>query len=337
MTKISNDTRYGYAIGQVRVREGLLFDRNRYEQLIAAENEEHFLRILANSPYSQFPKSNVEEILNDAHNENFLFLRKYCRDKSVLDLFSFQEDLHNLKLFIKAKIGQAPSPELYLSPFGTISIPVLNALSEAFVRKETDLLSTIGIEDFWRTAILKAKTVYETTNEPKLLDCELDKATLGHLCELAKVNDFLYGYFQKKVDLTNIEILLRIRFFQDKESLLTEALIPGGTIELDFLKELFFDLIERISEKFALTQYGTVVADGMNYLINNKSFIRFERLATEHLLSFLSKARFFTFGYEPLIGYFLFKENEIKNLRKLFQGLRMRVNKEMLRETIAYV
>lgn len=323
-------------IGRVRAREALLFDVNRYEQLIAAENEENFLRVLANSPYGEFQRPNAQEILNEAWWENFWFLKKYCFDQPVLFLFQYREDLHNLKLLIKAQITKARAPESFISPFGIIPLSVLNEISQAFSEKDSGQLNQIKIPEVFKKGIVQAKIAYDSTNEPKLLDCALDKAVMTNLLAFAQINQFLYTYFQKRIDLENIRTFLRIRFFQEKESLFAAAFIPGGTIKLTFFSEIFSDLMEMVIERFALSPYGLLIVDGINYLLNNKSFVRLERLATEHLLTYLRRARFFTFGFEPLISYFLFKENEINNLRKILQGLRQKVERTLIRENIAY-
>jgi len=347
IVKNSDDKRYGFVIGRVRAREATLFDHNRYEQLVACENEEDFLRILTNSPYGEFQKLTGDEILNDATMENFWFLKKYCLDPSVLSLFQYRCDLSNLKLFIKAALVEstlrqedptraATSPELFLLPFGTIPIPMLKEISQAFLEKEISQLTRIKIPDFFQEGIVQAKIVYDATNDPKLLDCAIDKAVLINLRNLAQISQFLYTYFQTMIDLENIRTFFRIRYFSKNESLFMQGYIPGGTIKLAFFLEIFPDPMEMMIERFALTPYSRLIADGVNYLLNNKSFARLERLVSEHLLAYLRQTAFFTFGFEPLVSYFLFKENEIKNLRKILQGLRQKVDKALIRENIAY-
>lgn len=333
------DSRYGFAIGRIRCREALLFDQNRYEQLIACENEEDFLRILlGQSPYAEFQKTTVDELLNDAGVENFWFFKKYCLDLPVLNLILHREDLHNLKLILKAKLSSQPLPEM-LSPFGSIPPTCLSEISQGFISNDLDSLNKLLTKEFpdsIRKGLSEAKIAYEATKAPEVIDYTLDKAVMNYSLELAKISEFLFTYYQYQIDLENIRTMLRVRFFQIPVSVFNEAYIPQGTIKSNYFTEQFAGPLEMILERFALTQYRAVIVEGVNYLINNHSFTRFERLATEFLLSYLRRARFFTFGFEPLFSYFLMKENEIKNLRKIHQGIKMKISQAEKRESITY-
>ncbi len=48
------------------------------------------------------------------------------------------------------------------------------------------------------------------------------------------------------------------------------------------------------------------------------AFVRMERHGREMELRFLRQTRYATFGYEPLVAFFLMSENELRNLRLLY-------------------
>jgi V/A-type H+-transporting ATPase subunit C len=45
-----------------------------------------------------------------------------------------------------------------------------------------------------------------------------------------------------------------------------------------------------------------------------------EKLSDNYIMAYVRKALFTAFGLEPLIGYLIAKENEIKNLRIIMVG-----------------
>ncbi|MDH5185533.1 MAG: V-type ATPase subunit [candidate division WOR-3 bacterium] len=336
MEKTSEDNRYSFVTGRVRAREAMLFDRTRYEQFVAAEDEETLLKHLANSPYAQFQKASTQEILNDARNENFQFLKKYCLDNSVLNLFMHREDLHNLKLLLKTELAKAAQPEIFISSFGAIPVVVLKETIQTALAKEGSVFWRMRIPEFIKKGTAQAIAAFETFNDPALVDIEIDKAAMTYLIALAQISGFLHAFYQHRIDLENIRTFLRVMISKEERNLFNQAFIPGGIIKFSYFPELPTDSADAVIERFSFTPYRFVVNDGVQYLMNNKSFQRFERLAAEYLLIFLRRARYFTFGFEPLVGYFLYKENEIINLGKIYQGIMSKANKDQIRESLAY-
>lgn len=336
MIKTGENIQYSFVIGKIRAREASLFDRNRYEQFIAAEDGEILSKNLANSPYAEFQKSTIEEVLNESRIENIQFLKKYCIDRTILDVFMLREDMHNLKLLLKTEIVKISGSEYFISSFGTIPVAILKEMIQIYLAKEETGFWRLRIPEFIKKGIAQAISVFEITNDPTLVDVEIDKSALSHIFTLAQISEFLKTFYQQKIDLENIRTFLRIMIFKEESSLFSQAFIPGGLYKLSYFKELPTDSADAVIERFSFTPYRFVVNDGVQYLMNNHSFLRFERLASEHLLLYLRRARYLTFGFEPLIGYFLYKENEIRNLSKIYHGIISKANKDLIRESIAY-
>lgn len=336
MIKTGENTQYSFAIGRIRAREALLFDRNRYEQFIAADEVETLFKNLANSPYAEFQKATIEEILNEARKENIQFLQKYCIDRTIFNIIMLQEDIHNLKLLLKTELAKTAESEIYISSFGTIPVAILKEMIQTFIAKEESVFWRMRLPGFIKNGIVQAISAFDTTNDPTLLDVEIDKAAMTYIFTLTQISEFLNKLYQHKIDLENIRTFLRIMIFKEESGLFSQAFIPGGSYKLSYFKELPTESLDAIIERFYFTPYRFVVNDGVQYLLNNYSFLRYERLAAEHLLLFLRRARYFTFGFEPLIGYFLYKENEIRNLGKIYHGIISKANKDQIRESIAY-
>jgi len=76
------------------------------------------------------------------------------------------------------------------------------------------------------------------------------------------------------------------------------------------------------------------VKSGVEDWKRSGSFSHLEKLFDDHLLSFVKKAKYITFGIEPLIGYLVAKEMEVKNLRTIMVGKFNRLSQEIIKERL---
>ena len=85
------------------------------------------------------------------------------------------------------------------------------------------------------------------------------------------------------------------------------------------------------------TPYQSCIEEGVVYLINRQSFLRLERLIQEHKQKILIQTRYATFGYEPLVAYYLLKDMEIRNLRKIYYGIMEKTPVDQIWESVACI
>lgn len=122
---------------------------------------------------------------------------------------------------------------------------------------------------------------------------------------------FLVGYLRHRLDWINIILYLRIKEYIRKAELLKDNFFAGGFVPAaiyskgltaataDFLKEL--------------SRYGYVLPSSIDLSLA-------EKYAEDFLMRFLKPAKYEGFGYEPLFGYFVGKQREVKNLRLILFG-----------------
>lgn len=158
-------------------------------------------------------------------------------------------------------------------------------------------------------------------------------------------NEFLNEYFSVTVDLENLRSFIRTKHLLEKakpemsalRKLFLKTYLKNGKITEQTFTELLvepWDVIIRWSEN---TPYRKCLAEGIDYLLTKKSFLRLERLIEEEKQKVLIKTRYVTFGYEPLVAFYLFKDNEIKNLRKIFYGIIEKTPQGQIRESISCI
>lgn len=171
----------------------------------------------------------------------------------------------------------------------------------------------------------KAKTDYATTCDPLKIDLPLDRACFADMLSAAeKTGDgFTVDFVKTKIDMTNVMMLVRIVGMGKSgtaEGLISDALIDGGYISLDELKETVQseeaetpDMIARIAA-LASKRYPTV-AEAFSLGSEN-----FENACDSLIEAKLQEARYIPFGI-PIVLTFLCKlEYEIKNVRIILAG-----------------
>ncbi len=158
-------------------------------------------------------------------------------------------------------------------------------------------------------------------------------------------NEFLNQYFQVAINLENIRSFTRIKNLAVKEKqdittqkkLLSKIFLTNGTINQATLADFFAESWESFVQWSLNKPYRQTIENGINYLVETKSFLRLERLIQEQKQLVLVQARYTTFGFEPLVAYYLFKETEIRNLRKIYYGIMEKTPLDQIKESVACV
>jgi vacuolar-type H+-ATPase subunit C/Vma6 len=170
-----------------------------------------------------------------------------------------------------------------------------------------------------------------------------DKAMPDYLENLS--NEFLTLYFTVVIDLENIRSFIRIKNLAVKEKqdiatqkkMFSNIFLSNGTIKESALSDLFVETWEELIHWCASTPYQSCIEEGVVYLINRQSFLRLERLIQEYKQKILIQTRYATFGYEPLVAYYLLKDMEIRNLRKIYYGIMEKTLVDQIWESVACI
>ena len=252
--KFSNDQRYIYSVGRVRVLERYLLTQAQLERLIEAESFSTSLRDLAEARgYEDFQeKKNLAEV------EALLLSEGEKTLKLIREMAAPAEDLK----------------DIFLLEWGS-----------------------------------------------------LDRLQLEQACQraLAFHLDFLAGYLSRRIDWINIILFLRLREYSRREDLLKDGLISYGLIPPSFYLKLYSAAAEDFPKE--LSRYG-------HTLPKLTPLAQVEKQADDELIRFLKPAKYESFGYEPLLGYSLGRERELRNLRIILFGKFYNLSPERIRENI---
>ena len=329
MVRLSEDPKYGFAIGRVRALEPALMDRPRYERLVRARDSEEFAATLAETAYAKFFENGaagVGRAFESAAAENAAFLATYALDDWLLRLFSLPGVFRRLKTGLKETLSQGKTD---------FSTP-----------KEFEAIADKTRRDH---AVAEAVQAFATDRNPAAVDMAMDRLMQEVELQVATTSDFMVGYLGLHADLENLRTLLRLKSKagEDKEPAgeMKAAFLPGGVLTLVSLLSALPQPWPATVELLAKAPpYGAGSEAFHDYLehgrsgdTNRRSFIRLERLGREAELRYLRQTRYATFGHEPLVAFFLLHENEQRNLRLLYAATLAGLAVEDTKDLVAYV
>jgi vacuolar-type H+-ATPase subunit C/Vma6 len=106
------------------------------------------------------------------------------------------------------------------------------------------------------------------------------------------------------------------------------------------LNQLKFDLLQgkveadSARQKFRYTEYHRAVDTGLEHFKRSGSLHVLEREIDNQLVDTVKAAKYRVFGLEPLIGYLIAKEIEVKTVRLILTAKRMHVDNQAIKERL---
>ncbi len=358
----SQHDRYLYLSGLVKAMELHLLDQARLNRLLDANEPEEISRILGECNYPA--GKNPEEILGTELTASLGWLKQMMPDPTYADALIIFHDAHNLKLVLKNLLtvwitgsdvdklpgqtpainGQAGADEAILPNFGGLNgIPpfgrtAMQALKPAQV--DPDLLyhqiaehRTDGLPEWIFQAAVEAVRRYLIQYDMSAVDTWLDQVAWRQAHKLAEQtgNHFLIGWLCRKTDLINLEMLLRTRTMRSGREILGNALLAGGSVQVQQVLDLYGDSKDAIVAFYARTPYASLAEQCQNYELIDQA-ARYGLLADNLLMEHVRSARWIISGPEVPLAWVLARQTEIKNVRIILTCLRNSLPKAQARD-----
>lgn len=358
----SQHDRYLHISGLVKAMELHLLDQARLNRLLDASEPEEISRILGECSYPA--GKNPEEILGTELAGSLGWLQQMMPDPAYADALIIFHDAHNLKLVVKHLLtiwitgpdadkfsgqtpainGQAGTEEIILPDFGGLSgIPpfgrtALQALKPAqidpdFLYHQIAEHRTDGLPEWIFQAAVEAVGRYLVQYDMSAVDAWLDQVAWRQACKLAEKtgNHFLMGWLCRKIDLVNLEMLLRTRTMRTGKEMLGNALLPGGSVQAQQILDIYGDSKEAIVTFYARTPYASLAEQCQNYEQKDRA-ARYGLLADNLLMEHVRSARWIISGPEVPLAWVLARQTEIKNVRIILTCLRNSLPKTLARD-----
>lgn len=336
LAKKIDNSKYIYAVSRIRAIEKNLLTNLSFDRMVDSRTPEEALKILLEAGYGHGTdvKSPLqyEELLKDEFNKVYQLLSELAPEPEIINIFLISNDYHNIKVFLKSEFSGQEVADIIVEP-GSIPVDTLNVMIQD--RNFGDMPAVM------RNAVEESIETFGATKNPQIIDLIMDKAHFVHMKELAEKSGskFLNDLVVIMIDICNLKIFLRVKNLKKTWDFLQKVLIAGGKIDSKTFVENLDTSLDNFLESLRYTQYGDLLEESIENIKSTKSITKFEKLCDNFILSFVKNAKFMTFGVEPLIGYLIAKETEIRNARIIMVGKINNIPNEKIKERLreAYV
>lgn len=297
-------TQYAYSVSGAHVYEKYFLRKTDLDKLLTAPSYEAVLAVLADKGWTM-PEDTRDsgKILELEMSRAWEWIRSAAPDPSLFDCLILRNDYHNLKAGIKSLLSDFDVDLHFTSPC---------------TLDRTMLKEAIENNDFASLPAPYAKLgadVYDSlvrTQDGQLADVMIDRMCLDAIMDLANKTrvPLLIEEMEIYTATTNIKTAFRAMKTGKDRTFLERALTDKcKTVSKEKLLSLVDEKIEDLLTYLSTTPYSA----GTKYLSSSPS--EFEKWVDDYMVSLLLPTRHSPLGPEPLIGFYLGKEAEVKNVR----------------------
>lgn len=326
-----DNTNYAYACAKVRALENKLLSRSDYLRILDLERDQ-IVQYLVEHDYTKMASNKDEVFLSEALSEQWEdTIQLVCEmldREDYITVIRMRYDFLNLKILIKNSLrDEEEQEELKLFKYSNFSV---EELLELYNEEKFDLLP-----EYLYEAIKEFDEQLEDKS-PSAVDIIIDKIMYAKILEFAakSENDFLVKYYARIIDLKNIINLFRLKSLKREFKDYQKIIMDGGIVDTSLLLKLYGEPFDMILNRLHFLDYYEQMKNGIEYYNAYHSLSEMERLFDNWLIEYVKVAKMISFGPEAVIGYYLAKENELKNLRIVLTGIENNLDKEMIVERL---
>lgn len=325
----SEDWRYVYQTAEARAMEMQLLARAALLDMANAGDYQQAVGFLATSEYAAIASAKdiaeVEKVLLARRAYARQLFERWILDQRVSWLFRSRDDLANIRLALKRMVSKQPIGNDY-SPDGNVPA---ERFSEIFQQQDYELLP-----DYMQQAVEQALMVYYQAKDIRRIDIAIDQFQAAYSLQQAYSigHIFLINLFRIQIDLDNIRTMLRQRLYKTE---LPGLFIEGGFLETDRFTHGIDCPIDGVTGLFYYSPYARVVEEGVRYFQAEQSFLKLEQASDDHMLGFLRSTAHISSGPQPIIGYLLIKEHQIRMVRLILLTKRHHLATKLILDRLA--
>lgn len=304
----------GFAIGNLRARENRLLKQSDMTQLLSAKNTDELANMLRDKGIGgeNTAASDVPELLREDTEKLWRYLTENAPDMDYFAPFIYENDFHNYKAVLKAVIRGRDYENLLIVP----AVTEVSVIERAVKEKRFDLLP-----EYMQESAAEAYEVLAQTGDSQLSDCIIDAGCMTAKLNKAKEikNEVILKLVTVSVFYSNMKAALRASKTGKSPSFIESALTETGVVSKKAMVNAAVSGEEKLIELLssAVSVGGAEAAEAYK-----RSPGEFEKYADDRLINTAKKCKYITMGVEPLIGYMLARQAEIKDLRIIYSGVK---------------
>lgn len=329
MAKIK-DTDYLFSTARVRSVEKNMLTRERAEKMVDAKTTEDALRVLDDCYYGSGDAINVDDyeiLLTEEHKKTYDFITSIAPELDYFKMFLYPYDYHNLKVIMKSEYLGIDASNTLINT-GSIDVKILK-----YSVKERDFLA---LTENMGNALKEIIEDFPKTNDPQIIDIILDKYCYDEMLKSAKStnNQFIIDYVRMQIDAINIKSYVRLKKMNKSWDFFTKIFLDGGKIYEQIFIKNFDDPFDKFAENLLAYDFKEVFIEGTEALQETNKFTILEKLLDNKIIEHIKYAKYVPFGIEPLVGYLIGKDNEIKIARIILAGKTAGISPELIKERL---
>lgn len=333
----NNDTQYAYSVSRIRAIERKLLDKGKLDRMVEAKSPEEALKVLQEADYGKRDSDSIniydyENMLRDENKKVYSLLKEIAPEPDVFDLFLISNDYHNIKVILKSELSGQDYDSLLVES-GSIPADKIKTMIRDRSMAEMPAIMKNAVEECIQT--------YNKTLDPQVIDIILDKASFKQMKDtsIKSGSTFIKNLVTLFIDLANIKVFLRVKALNKTWDFLQKVLIPEGSINISIYVQNLDNPLDSFIDALKFTSLGEFLEEGIESFKATGSLTKFEKLCDNLILNYVKKSKFISLGIEPLVGFLMAKEMEIKNARIIMVGKINNISNEVIRERLreAYV
>lgn len=310
-------TSYVYACSRIRANERNLLNREKLNMMIESRTMEDALKVLQDAHYGDegevIQPLTYERTLQKETDKLYAFLQSLAPGDEAFRIFALPFDYHNIKVLLKAEALGIDGTSMLMSG-GTLS-----ASDMAAALRERNMMQ---LTSRMKQAVDEAADSLARTKDPQSVDLICDRACYAEISEVAEHsgNRYIQGYVSLLIDTINLKTFVRCRRMEQNWNYFESVYLEGGSISSKTFVAGYDEPLAQFAARIASTPLGRAADEGGAALKETGTFTMIEKLCDDALIDYVKDAKYISFGVEPLIGYAVGKQMEIKSVRIILAG-----------------
>ena len=315
---------YMYSSARIRALENTLLTSDKIARMTEAKNDSEIYSMMTESGISvkanKDGKPDAEATFDSLLGETLDLLDSIAPEEGMFKYFRYPYDAANLKSALKALFSERSCDDILFD---------IATVSPEKVRGAVEDMDFTEYPQNMRQAAYDAVKGYSENRDPQQIDLVIDRACYLDMLQGAKQDEFLLKLVKAKIDLTNIVTVFRfIKFGERAAARFDDALLSGGELSFDTLKEAYEGGIETLFHIIKMSVYSPIEA----HLADSMSSGALERICDDHWMKLLKDAKYINFGAGVLAAFYYAREYEVKNIRIILAGKRAGQDSDTIRE-----
>ena len=299
-------SKYAYAVSGAHVYEKNFFRRTDMEKLLAAPSYEAVVAMLQERGWTM-PEDTRDsgKILDLELSRAWAWVLKSAPDPTLFTVLILRNDYHNLKAGIKCLLSDFDVDQQFCKPSSIEPSLMKEAIETHAFEKLPAPFAALGQEVY---------DLLVRTGDGQMADVLIDRKCLDEITREAEASgvDLLKEEMEIYTATCNIKTAFRAIKTGKDSAFLEKAL---STCNKTISKEKLVACADSEKKMEDLLSYlsTTSYSSGTKYLSSSPA--EYEKWVDDQMISLLIPTKYSPLGPEPLIGFYLGKEAEIRNVR----------------------